>query len=526
MDEACSPGTAKQSAPLLAELGEQLRQPIRDVLEQVAQLTLSVPDSAGFLPDLSKIAHSAAQLDKLVEELFAPRLDGELDLGAFSATIRHDLRTPVNAILGYSEMLLEDAEVFQDEAAEAFSAGLQQVLSAGRRLLGLINELLYFVQEEPARQALESVATELPPVVPAANASSALAELQEDASLLIIDDKESNRDLLSRQLARHGFQVTAVENGLQGLEMLRSGAYDLLLLDVIMPEMNGYQVLAEIRQDETLRHIPVIMISALDEIDSVVRCIEMGAQDYLQKPFNPVILKAKINASLERKRLHDLEQAYLRQLQIEQEKSEKLLLNILPKPVADRLKQGERVIADSFPEATVLFADLVNFSHLSASLSPSQLVERLNEIFLAFDILAELYGLEKIKTIGDAYMLVGGLPTPRPDHAEAVAEMALDMLEAIARINRQNRSDLQIRVGIHTGPVVAGVIGKNKFNYDLWGDAVNTASRMESHGVPGRIQVSQSTYRKLARHFSLEKRGLVKIKGKGEMITYLLKGKR
>jgi class 3 adenylate cyclase len=343
---------------------------------------------------------------------------------------------------------------------------------------------------------------------------------------LVVDDKESNRDLLSRRLDRQGFKVEVAENGQQALDMIRQRSYDLVLLDIIMPEMNGYQVLAELKKDQHLSHIPVIMISALDEIDSVVRCIEMGAEDYLQKPFNQVILKAKISASLERKRLRDREHAFIKKLQIEQDKSEKLLLNILPKPIADRLKRGERVIADSFPEVTVLFSDLVGFTQLSAGVSASQLVEKLNEIFLAFDILTELHGLEKIKTIGDAYMLVGGLPTPRLDHAEAVADMAMDMFDAIKRLNFQHDSNFNIRVGIHTGPVVAGVIGKNKFNYDLWGDAVNIASRMESHGIPGNIQISEATYKRIQDKFNCESRGLIDIKGKGQMHTYFLKGRK
>jgi class 3 adenylate cyclase len=318
------------------------------------------------------------------------------------------------------------------------------------------------------------------------------------------------------------------ENGVQALEMIRAKeqeqGYDLVLLDIIMPEMDGYQVLATLKADKQLRHLPVIMISALDEIDSVVRCIEMGAEDYLQKPFNQVILKAKIFASLERKRLRDREHAFMQKLQAEQEKSEKLLLNILPKPIADRLKKGDRTIADSFPEVTVMFSDLVKFTELSAGITAAALVEKLNEIFLAFDLLADQHGLEKIKTIGDSYMLVGGLPTPRSDHAEAVAAMALDMFDAIERLNQQNHSNFKIRVGIHTGPVVAGVIGKNKFNYDLWGDAVNVASRMESHGIPGKIQISETTYQKVKDKFVLEKRGAIEVKGKGEMITYMLLG--
>ncbi len=209
---------------------------------------------------------------------------------------------------------------------------------------------------------------------------------------------------------------------------------------------------------------------------------------------------------------------------IQQEKdiSEDLLLNILPCSIADRLKMGETVIADGFNEATVLFADIVSFTELSAKVPPVQLVCLLNQIFSEFDGLAEKYGLEKIKTIGDAYMVVGGLPMFRPDHAEAIADMALDMQNVIGKFASDLGEPFKIRVGINTGPVVAGVIGIKKFIYDLWGDAVNIASRMESHGLPDHIQVSESTYVILANKYKFADRGKIMIKGKGEMQTYFL----
>ena len=212
-------------------------------------------------------------------------------------------------------------------------------------------------------------------------------------------------------------------------------------------------------------------------------------------------------------------------LNIEQKKTEGLLLNILPKAIADRLRKEPVLIADKFDEATILFADLVNFTQLSTRKTATELVYLLNEIFSAFDSLTEKYGLEKIKTIGDAYMVAGGIPTSRADHAEAIAEMALDMLEDINQFSAERGEEFNIRIGINSGPVVAGVIGTKKFIYDLWGDAVNTASRMESHGIVGGIQVSADTYKLLRDKYVFEKRGVVNIKGKGEMVTYLLIGR-
>jgi class 3 adenylate cyclase len=213
-----------------------------------------------------------------------------------------------------------------------------------------------------------------------------------------------------------------------------------------------------------------------------------------------------------------------RALALEQERSERLLLNVLPAPIAARLKQTEGVIADGFSEVTVLFADLVDFTRRSHRIAPEQVVATLNGLFTAFDQLAQQRGLEKIKTVGDAYMVAGGLPDPRPDHAEAVAEMALAMRDEVTRHPDPGGQPLAVRIGIDTGPVVAGVIGTTKFSYDLWGDTVNTASRMESSGVPGCIQVTARTYQRLKDSYRLKRRGPIPVKGKGDIVTFFLVG--
>ncbi|HEY9297401.1 MAG TPA: adenylate/guanylate cyclase domain-containing protein [Phormidium sp.] len=214
------------------------------------------------------------------------------------------------------------------------------------------------------------------------------------------------------------------------------------------------------------------------------------------------------------------------QLASEREKSERLLLNILPEPIAFRLKEGQKSIADGFTDVTILFADLANFTQLSEKVTPTELVSLLNEIFSAFDHLTEKHSLEKIKTIGDAYMVAGGIPTSQENHVKAVVEMALDMQQEIKEFNAKNNYELNIRIGINTGPVVAGVIGTKKFIYDLWGDTVNVASRMESHGIVGEIQVTEKIYELLCDRYNFQLRGLIHVKGKGEMITYLLTGKK
>jgi class 3 adenylate cyclase len=205
-------------------------------------------------------------------------------------------------------------------------------------------------------------------------------------------------------------------------------------------------------------------------------------------------------------------------------RSERLLLNVLPKPIAERLKRGEEKIAEAYDDVTVMFADVVDFTPFAERTEPHRLVAVLDEIFSAFDRLALHHGLEKIKTIGDAYLVVGGLPERRPDHADAIAALALDMQRDVGRLCESLGLDLSIRIGINSGPVIAGVIGRNKFIYDLWGDTVNTASRMESQGVAGAIQVTQATYERLRGRFRFEPRGTIEVKGKGPLAAYLLTG--
>jgi class 3 adenylate cyclase len=290
----------------------------------------------------------------------------------------------------------------------------------------------------------------------------------------------------------------------------------------MMPIMDGYQVLEQVKKDKTLNHIPIVVISAVGELDSIARCIELGAADYLLKPFNPVMLRARVHATLEKKRATDLELLYLQQLQAEHEKSERLLLSIFPKAIAEQLKAHQGTVAQSFAEATILFADIKDFSRFAACRPADQVVQTLNTIFCAFDSLAERLGVEKIKTIGDAYMAVAGLPEPRQDHAEAIAELAIGMQEEMSRLASSLCEPLSVRIGIHTGPVVAGVLGTRKLAYDLWGDTVNTASRMEALGLAGGIQVTPSTYERLSAKYQFQSRGPMPVKGKGEMETYLL----
>lgn len=529
-------------------------------------------------------------------------------------------------------------------------------------------------------------------------------------NILVVDDNPANLTLLAQLLSEQRYEVRIAPNGNLAIRSVQATLPDLILLDINMPGMDGYQVCEQLKAEEQTRDIPVIFVSAMGEVFDKVKAFKVGGVDYITKPFEPAEILARVenqmrlrslqlklmeqNTLLEKQiegrrraeveirlllvitqaisrsgdlhsglaevlrlvcitiqwnyaeawipnedgtvlevsrgwyandpslfefgqqssnftfapnvglpgriwsskqseciedvsvaeshvflrsqiaataglkaafgvpvldnkqvlavlvfykktpdsiksRIIDLVMAVATQsgwliqrqltqqaLEFQRKQTEKLLLNILPKPIAQRLQKSQKVIADSFADVSVLFADLVGFTDFSSQTTPTELVELLNLIFSEFDQLSEEHGLEKIKTIGDAYMVVAGLPTYRPDHAEAIAQMALDMQAALASFNAKIGQAFRLRIGINIGPVVAGVIGLSKFIYDLWGDTVNVASRMESSGIPGEIQVTAATYERLKEQFLFKERGSILIKGKGEMITYLLLGRK
>ena len=344
------------------------------------------------------------------------------------------------------------------------------------------------------------------------------------AKILIVDDKKANVLLLDRILRNAGYTfVASTSDPTEVCDIHSQIQYDLILLDLMMPVMDGFAVMEGLKEIEHDGYLPVLVITAQPE--QKLRALKAGARDFISKPFDIAEVLMRVYNMLEVRLLHLETKRLYEEVMEEKRVSERLLLNVLPPSVAERLKTGPGIIADSYTDVTVLFADIVGFTELSESMSPEKLVAMLNEVFSLFDAIATERGLEKIKTIGDAYMAVAGVPLPVDDHAGRAAHMALDMFDALEHFNQLYGFTLQLRIGIHSGSVVAGVIGKSKFIYDLWGDAVNTASRMESQGLAGRAQMSEATRQRLSEQFQLEERGDVDIKGKGEMHTWLLAGR-
>lgn len=507
--------------PDLSRLRHDLRTPLNHLLGYCELLLEDESLPGEFRPELDRIRSGGRELLEAVSNyLDENRLRTQpLDLTRLQA----DLRTPIDQIRRCGKILEVRA---RSGDAEQFQVDLQRIQQAATTWLSLLEERVLPWGNRPAAPGERAH----PATGPAIAFVAPRPELRDPAGggrILVVDDDPANRDILARYLQRDGCDVVTDSDGLAALERLQAGGenFDLILLDLLMPGLDGYEVLLRLKADAALRDLPVLIISGLDLENGIARCIEAGAEDYLTKPFNPILLRARLRSCLEKKRLRDHERTLAAGLLAEQQRSEQLLLNVLPATIAARLKLGETNLVDATEDATVLFADLVGFTELAATLPAPATVQLLDEIFCAFDELADRHRVTKIKTIGDAWMAVSGVPEVRADHATAAADLALDLTTFCEGFASRTGHSVVLRIGIHCGPVVAGVIGRHRFSYDLWGDTVNTASRMESHGAPGRIHVSSVLRNRLAKTHRFEERGTMSIKGKGEMSTWFLLGR-
>jgi len=354
-----------------------------------------------------------------------------------------------------------------------------------------------------------------------------------DSSILVVDDQSANVLLLERMLRGAGYtSVSSTTDSRQACRLHRQNRYSLILLDLQMPGMDGFQVMEGLKEIETDSYLPVLVITA--QPDQKLRALQAGAKDFVSKPFDLAEVLMRVQNMLEVRLLHVETKKLYERVAAEQKVSERLLLNVLPQAIVERLKARPEVtanglpeiIADGYAEATILFARLHDFSRLTERMTAADVVTLLNKIYSGFDAIVQKLGLEKIKIIGDSYMIAAGVPVPRADHAEAIAEAALALQQEIARYDAMNEETFSLRIGVNTGPVVAGVIGQTKFSYDVWGETVNTAWHMETYGAPGHIQVNETTYARLCEKYMFEDRGEFFVKDKGELRTYFLKGRK
>ena len=337
------------------------------------------------------------------------------------------------------------------------------------------------------------------------------------AKILIVDDEIFNTRLVERFLRSLGyFNITVTNDPREVREMQLLHDYDLVLLDIDMPHLDGFEVIKLLNVHRTLDdYLPILVFTGHTDRDVRLRALAAGAKDFLTKPLEPVEARHRIRNLLEVRVLHNLNR-------LERDRFQSLLGAILPHAVIARLRKGDTRIANRIEGASILFSDLVGFTRYSADREPAEVVDALTETFNAFDELVRLHDLEKVKTIGDAYMVVGGLQPDDDDHALRMADLALAMTSLIASGEKTTQSGFQLRVGLHCGPIVAGLLGGTRSTYDVWGDTVNTASRFETTSLPGRVNLSPAFAHRIEKHFALEARGPVTLAGKGESEAFFL----
>lgn len=519
--------------PKLKILSHDLRSPLNAIIGYSELLLETCEDrkQESICTDLRRISQAGRALVGTIHAAFEPGQIEERrqvgDSSVIDAGLDFQIRTSMNTIIGYTELILEDAV---EQGYDELALELRKIREAADLFLSRLGAVCESQLQNDQIVPTGLDETTRPPGPAAPNQTNsrgrncATGEPRHRRQILVVEDEPMNREILSQYLLRLGHEVAMAENGQQALDMVGCRHYDLILLDIIMPVMDGFQVLAQLKADASLRDIPIIVISSLDDPEHIVQGIRMGADDCLPKPFDPVLLGARVEACLVRKGWRDQEQEYLAIIQAEREKSERLLLQMLPAPIAERMKAGETTIADGFEDVAILMSDIVSFTPLTTRMSPNDLVILLNDIFCMFDDLVLQHDLEKIHAYGDEFIVAAGLIQPRKDSVAAVADLALAMVQGLKDYNAGHNCSVEMRIGIDTGPVIAGVIGTAKISYDLWGDAINTASRMQSHGLPGRIHLTEKAYRRLQGKYLCEDRGLIQVKGKGEMHTYFLLG--
>ncbi len=342
-------------------------------------------------------------------------------------------------------------------------------------------------------------------------------------TILVVDDTPQNLSLMSSLLEEY-YTVKLAPSGARALKITATNPPDLILLDIMMPEMDGYEVCRQLKANPASRDIPVFFVTAITEIESEETGLALGAADYITKPISPSIVLARVRNQLALKAAADALREQNRLLEQERTRARELLHNILPVDVATELAESGVVRPVRHEAVSILFTDFSGFTQTSATMPAARMVAELNEIFAAFDDICDELGVEKIKTIGDAFMAVAGVPNSCEDHAQRCVRAGLRMAEYLDKRNRDAAFKWALRIGIHSGPVVSGVVGKRKYTFDIWGDTVNIASRMESSGDVGRVNISAYTYDLIRSDFICEYRGKVDAKGKGQVDMYFVTG--
>ncbi|MHB9074665.1 MAG: response regulator [Desulfobaccales bacterium] len=525
-NQATTPAVQRISGPeaggeqspqaLWDHLRHELRTPL-DAIISNSELLLGDTDSLGqadFIATLNLIHSAGQQLLEIIDDLLDPNKfassDVVFNLASLVANLHYKVRIPINDVIGFSETLLENAA---EQGRPDLIADLKKIQSAAEYVLSYINEIIDFSKIDAGLKKSGAEDAERLSLIDHVMLSlrglaqdSAAVTGYESGSILVVDDNGINRDLLSRYLERQGHAVQVAHNGRQALEMITTGTFDLVLLDITMPGLTGYQVLQHLKHSETLRDLPVIMISALDEMDSVIRCIELGAADYLPKPFNPVLLRNRVGDFLEKKRLRELEaeqKQKLQELNTALELRNRFIRETFGSYLSDEivdtiLKEGGLKIEGEKRRATMLMADLRGFTSISERLPAKYVVAMINIYLETMTEIIQKYQGTIDEFIGDGILVIFGAPILRPDDPRRAVACAVEMQLAMTSVNSRNRQagypEIALGIGINTGEVVMGNIGsKKRIKYAVVGRAVNLTARIESYTVGGQIFISEST---------------------------------
>jgi adenylate cyclase len=507
---------------LCAYLRERFTAPV----EAILVLAQSLDDDAkgkqdeGTREEVQPILRAASSLQDLAGKMCDPAAAGP-DNQEFLRILHHDLNEKLAVVQGYGDRRLRHLQEQKQRLDQKQTDTLLRLLNYTSRLTLEILRTNAFLGPQPGDiHATDIVEPVLQSITRYRQARASPAGY---GRILLVDDNDAIRDLTRERLEHEGHSVAVMSDGRAAIHRAEAGEFDLILVDLIMPGMNGFEFLVELKSRDATRGIPVIMVSSLSDLGCTAGCIEAGAEDFLLKPVSRIILQARTAAAIEKSRLRKSERDIVASINEDKEKSQKLLRNMLPEFVVRRLNGGEHPVAERIQDATVLFSDIVGFTSLSKTLEPKTLVALLNAFVTAVDRRARELGVEKIKTIGDAYMAVAGLAAYREDHAATAARLAFSMREIISDVAKTFQQKLQIRIGLHTGSVMAGVIGTEKYAYDVWGDTVNMAHRMESHGIADAIHLSHACRQQLPSTFIVETRTPpILVDDKWEMLTYLL----
>ncbi len=514
------PDRIKRAA--IGHVRHELKTPINGILGYSEMLLEDIEerDREAMAPDLERIRTCGGQLLRLIDQTLDPAKIAQavdIDLDGYSRQIRVNLRNPINAVIGYAELLIEHAE---ETDGEAYIDDLGRIRAAAFRLLELSQDLVEVATaHSPSLGQGErlTLASHLAEDILSRSRPSATRSEDGMGTLLVVDDNPDNRSLLSRQLARAGFMVETAEDGEIALERLSERDFDLVLLDVIMPKIDGLETLRRIKRDVSLAEIPVIMLSSLDDVESSLRCIELGADDFLHKPFHPTLLKARIGASLELRRMRnqlekgggDLDQA-----------AAQMVRASFPGSIAQRVRGGEKEILETFGGATVLWCD-VDRAARHKTRDAGLIAARIQLLLATLEQVAEKSGIETITTSGEGVGLVSGVPTPDGDHAHAAADAALALWDAL---DDEGEFDAPLRMALDSGEVTAGVFGSERKEYRIWGEPMDVARCLGSQARTSTILVSPNSHRMLEGAYRFGKGGVQEVPGRGSMKTWVLEG--